>query len=285
MWHFQVIAIIALRSSVCRALSEAIACSVDAAAAMYMVRPMPALTHVLRPPGSLETAANAINSHAAAHPEGIIAEAAVSGPFVHLTLNKRISIPAVLAHAAAERTRSRANQITNDDDGFAPILVDYSSPNIAKPFHSGHLRSTIIGNVISNLYEDAGHRVHRVNYLGDWGRQFGLLHVGVSKYGKDDLLKSAPIRHVFDVYVKINQDAASDVAVQESARAAFKALEDGSPDHVARWTTFRELSITDYERIYQRLHVSFNEYSGESRYGAAAERAVEAVKAIRMLTA
>ena len=250
---------------------------------MYMVRPMPALTHVLRPRGSLEAAANAINSHAAARPDGIIARAAVTGAFVHLTLNARVSLPAVLTHALSERTGSRR---ASDDDvdgrhGSAPIVVDYSSPNIAKPFHSGHLRSTIIGNVISNLYEDAGHRVHRVNYLGDWGRQFGLLHVGVSKYGSEDLLKAAPIRHLFDVYVKINQDAASDTAVQESARAAFKSLEDGSPDHVARWKNFRELSITDYERIYRRLHVSFDEYSGESRYGTAAERAVEALQAIR----
>ncbi|GMG28089.1 unnamed protein product [[Candida] boidinii] len=116
-----------------------------------------------------------------------------------------------------------------DDYGSSPlglgkkIVVEFSSPNIAKPFHAGHLRSTIIGGFLSNLYEKLGWDVVRINYLGDWGKQFGLLAVGYERYGSEEELATNPIQHLFDVYVKVNQDIKAE---EEKAEAEGVALDE-----------------------------------------------------------
>jgi arginyl-tRNA synthetase len=142
--------------------------------------------------------------------------------------------------------------------------VEYSSPNIAKPFHAGHLRSTIIGNFLKNLFRTLGADVTGINYLGDWGTQYGLLAVGFDKYGDEEKLKTNPIRHLFDVYVAINKDAENDPTVKENARAYFKRMEDGEAEALGMWRKFRDLSIEEYKKIYKRLNVEFDVYSGES---------------------
>lgn len=152
------------------------------------------------------------------------------------------------------------------------VIIEFSSPNIAKPFHAGHLRSTIIGGFLSNLYEKLGWDVTRVNYLGDWGKQFGLLAVGFERYGSEELLKADPIKHLFDVYVKVNQDIEKEgdsLPEEEStngkARAYFKKMEDGDDDALKIWKRFRELSIEKYIDTYKRLNIQYDVYSGESQ--------------------
>ncbi len=159
------------------------------------------------------------------------------------------------------------------------ILVEFSSPNIAKPFHAGHLRSTIIGGFLSNLYERLGWKVVRMNYLGDWGKQFGVLAVGFRKYGSDEELAKNPIQHLFEVYVKINQDIAREkeeaektgISLDEQkstdgqARAFFKKMEQGDEEALKLWKKFRELSITKYIDTYGRLNIKYDVYSGESQ--------------------
>jgi arginyl-tRNA synthetase len=121
------------------------------------------------------------------------------------------------------------------------MLIDFSSPNIAKPFHAGHLRSTIIGAVVANLYEAMGWKVTRLNYLGDWGTQYGLLSIGFDRFGNEEKLLENPIRHLFDVYVAINEEKAKEKAridagekldltqtVHGQAQRVFKAMEDGT---------------------------------------------------------
>ncbi|KAH8586273.1 putative Arginyl-tRNA synthetase, cytoplasmic [Bisporella sp. PMI_857] len=168
--------------------------------------------------------------------------------------------------------------------GQKKIIVEFSSPNIAKPFHAGHLRSTIIGGFLSNLYEGAGWDVTRINYLGDWGKQYGILAVGYQKYGDDTKLEADPINHLFDVYVKINKDkeveeeeikkdteAGKDVSelraksIDERARVYFKAMSDNEPAAIQQWSKFRELSIKRYKETYARLNITFDVYSGESQ--------------------
>lgn len=120
------------------------------------------------------------------------------------------------------------------------MLIDFSSPNIAKPFHAGHLRSTIIGAVVANLYEAQGWRVTRLNYLGDWGTQYGLLSVGFDRFGDEEKLLENPIRHLFDVYVAANEVKAQEKAridggeevdlsttIHNQAKEVFKGMEDG----------------------------------------------------------
>jgi arginyl-tRNA synthetase len=163
-------------------------------------------------------------------------------------------------------------------------VIEFSSPNIAKPFHQGHLRSTIIGGFLSNLYEGAGWDVVRLNYLGDWGKQYGLLALGFELFGDEKALEADPISHLYEIYVKVNkelaterdeikrlEDAGEDTSklktegLDEQARRYFKAMCDNDRKAIEMWKKFRELSITRYEKSYARLNIHFNEYAGESK--------------------
>ncbi|KAG8905021.1 glutamine--fructose-6-phosphate transaminase (isomerizing) [Tulasnella sp. 403] len=147
------------------------------------------------------------------------------------------------------------------------VNKEYSSPNIAKQFHVGHLRSTIIGAFLANLYRACGWEVISLNYLGDWGKQFGLIAVGFEKYGSEEELEKDAIKHLYDVYVKINKDADEDPTVHDAARAYFKRMEDGDESALKHWRRWREQSIEKYKGEYARLNVHFDEYAGESLVG------------------
>jgi arginyl-tRNA synthetase len=172
--------------------------------------------------------------------------------------------------------------------GRKHIIVEFSSPNIAKPFHAGHLRSTIIGGFLSNLYAGAGWDVTRINYLGDWGKQYGLLALGFEKYGSEEALAADPINHLYEIYVRINQDLADEKLIidgmdkegkdsselkmnglDEQARRYFKKMTDGDPAALAQWQHFRDLSIVRYKDTYARLNIHFDDYSGESQVSEA----------------
>lgn len=163
--------------------------------------------------------------------------------------------------------------------------------DLHRPFHAGHLRSTIIGGFLSHLYESAGWEVIRINYLGDWGKQYGLLALGFDKYGDEAALRDDAINHLFQVYVKINNDLAEekekiaelekdgkeaeandlrDNGLDEQARRYFRAMNDGDDAALAQWRRFRDLSIERYRATYARLNVRFDEYSGESQVSEAA---------------
>lgn len=182
--------------------------------------------------------------------------------------------------------------------GKKKIVVEFSSPNIAKPFHAGHLRSTIIGGFLSNLYDGAGWDVVRMNYLGDWGKQYGVLALGFQKFGNEEALQQNPIGHLYDVYVKISaiQREEDEVikqkkeevkalqaknesvveleaevekltaeGVDQQARNYFKRMALGDADALGVWKKFRDLSITKYKQTYARLNIHYDVYSGESQ--------------------
>ena len=186
----------------------------------------------------------------------------------------------------------------NPSKGRKRIIVEFSSPNIAKPFHAGHLRSTIIGGFIANLHEAAGYEVIRMNYLGDWGRQFGLLANAYEVYGSEEKLEKDPIGHLFDIYVEINKvskpeedeidekkkqlkedqaenknttaleaeiQALEAKSTNEKARKFFTRLESGDREALAIWKRFRDLSIDKYKKTYARLNIHYDHYSGESQ--------------------
>eukprot|EP00053_Salpingoeca_punica_P006299 m.59991 g.59991 ORF g.59991 m.59991 type:complete len:472 (-) comp13628_c0_seq1:357-1772(-) len=150
------------------------------------------------------------------------------------------------------------------------VVVEYSSPNIAKPFHAGHLRSTIIGAFIARLHKKLGFDVTQINYLGDWGKQFGLVGLGFGRFGSRETLARDPIRHLFDVYVRTNKEMEKDPKVDADARAYFQRLEAGEPAEMALWQEFRALSVRKYHEIYARLHIEFDEYASESHCAASA---------------
>lgn len=170
--------------------------------------------------------------------------------------------------------------------GQKTIIVEFSSPNIAKPFHAGHLRSTIIGGFISNLYDGAGWRVIRINYLGDWGKQYGLLALGFERFGNEEALAKDPINHLYELYVNINKELKAekekieelkaadkkdeaqkieDEGLDEQARRYFREMTDGDVEALAQWRRFRDLSIVRYQETYARLNIHFDSYSGESQ--------------------
>lgn len=147
------------------------------------------------------------------------------------------------------------------------ILIEYSSPNIAKSFHVGHLRSTLIGNFVSNVQTFLGNDVIRLNYLGDWGTQYGLLSLGFDLFGNENELTNNPISHLNEVYVKINSEVERNESVREEAKERFRQLESKSNEKlVEQWKRFRDISLMEFGKTYQRLGISFDAIHGESMY-------------------
>jgi arginyl-tRNA synthetase len=147
------------------------------------------------------------------------------------------------------------------------IVIDMSSPNIAKPFGIGHLRSTIIGNALGNVAMANGYKVTKINYLGDWGTQFGKIILAYKKWGDEKKLKKDAISHLQELYVKVSADE----SLEEEARVEFKKLEEGDKENLKLWKEFRELSVKKFEEIYEILGVKFDVISGESEYNGKME--------------
>ncbi len=144
------------------------------------------------------------------------------------------------------------------------IVIDYSHPNIAKPFHIGHLRSTVIGQALYNTYEYLGYNVKGLNYLGDYGTQFGKMIEGYKLWGSEYNIEKDPINQMMDIYVRINNLCKEDENVLENCRNNFKKLEDGDPYCVQLWEKFRELSLKEFHKIYEILGGKFDSWDGEA---------------------
>ncbi|MFH0931513.1 MAG: arginine--tRNA ligase [Candidatus Zixiibacteriota bacterium] len=158
------------------------------------------------------------------------------------------------------------------------IVMDYSHPNIAKPFGIGHLRSTIIGNALYNLLKKLGHQVIRINHLGDWGTQFGKVIAAYKKWGEEKELSSDPIATLYDLYVRFHREAENEPGLDEEARQWFKKLEDGEEEALALWKRFKDYSLDEFNRIYKMLDISFDSYAGESFYNQFIEKTIEKMK-------
>lgn len=148
------------------------------------------------------------------------------------------------------------------------LVIEYSSPNIAKPFHVGHMRSTIIGSFIANLYKSLGHHVTRINYLGDWGTQFGMLNVGMNLANITETdMKSNPIHHLYTAYVHANKLSETDENISVQARKIFCDMENNENcTNANNWHKYRQYTVDELTKIYERLGVQFDEYSWESQY-------------------
>ncbi len=144
------------------------------------------------------------------------------------------------------------------------IVLDMSSPNIAKPFSMGHLRSTVIGNSIATIAEKCGYTTEKINYIGDWGTQFGKLIVAFKKWGDHQKVKDNPISELFVLYKKFHQEAESDPSLEEEGRRAFKLLEDGDKEVTELWRWFKDESLEAFKTIYSLLGVEFDSYNGEA---------------------
>ncbi|MBR3058032.1 MAG: arginine--tRNA ligase [Clostridiales bacterium] len=146
------------------------------------------------------------------------------------------------------------------------IIIEYSSPNIAKPFHVGHAFTTILGHSLARIYEKLGYKVVRMNHLGDYGTQFGKLITAYRLWGDEEALEANAITELLRIYVKFHEEEKNDPSLTTSARENFKKLEDGCEDEVKLWKRFRDLSLKEFQILYDRMGVSFDNYNGESYY-------------------
>ncbi|KAJ7396945.1 putative arginine--tRNA ligase, isoform X3 [Pitangus sulphuratus] len=206
--------------------------------------------------------------------DAVMSEISAGPGTVNFTINRELLAKTVLQQVFQDGSEYGVKSELFSTMPREKAVVEFSSPNIAKKFHIGHLRSTIVGNFIANLKLALGHEVVRINYLGDWGMQFGLLGIGFQSFGNKEKLKSSPLQHLFEVYVQINK-AAEDENTKKLAKDFFRKLEEHDEQTLSLWKQFRDFSIEEYIRIYKRLGVHFDEYSGESHYR---EKAQEVLK-------
>ncbi|XP_073445705.1 probable arginine--tRNA ligase, mitochondrial [Dendrobates tinctorius] len=217
-------------------------------------------------------------------PDSVISEYGLARGVLTFKINKPLLVKKVMHKIRQDGSRYGFTSDLLSDVPTGLTLVEYSSPNIAKKFHVGHLRSTIIGNFIANLKEAVGNKVIRVNYLGDWGLQFGLLGAGFSKFGCEEKLKSNALQHLFELYVKVNAEAEKDEEMKQSALEFMRKLESGHPQALSLWTHFRGLSIEEYSKVYKRLGVQFDEYAGESFYREKSQDVLNVLRSKNVLT-
>ena len=203
----------------------------------------------------------------ASHFEKVVA----TGPYVNFFLDKsQISdqvIKSVIQAGAAYGQQ--------EEGQGANVTIDLSSPNIAKPFSVGHLRSTVIGDAISNIYKKMGYNTIKINHLGDWGKQFGLLMVAYKKWGSKEAVEANPIDELLKLYVRINAEIENDPALDDEGRLWFKKLEDGDPEATELWQWFRDESLVEFNRIYKLLGVEFDSLNGEAFYNDKMDEAVQ----------
>lgn len=184
------------------------------------------------------------------------------GPYLNFFVDK-----GVFAENTIEKVLEDGNNYGASNIGEGKtVCVEYSSPNIAKPFHVGHLFTTAIGNTLYKMFEKQGYNTVGLNYLGDWGTQFGKLISAYDRWVDEEALEKAPIDELLRIYVKFHEEAEKDHTLEDEGRANFKALETGDEKASALWTKFRELSLKEFKRIYDILGVKFDSLSGEAFY-------------------
>lgn len=194
-----------------------------------------------------------------------------TGPYVNFFLNKAKISDQVIKEVIKEG----ADYGQQNEGNGGNITIDLSSPNIAKPFSVGHLRSTVIGDALSNIFRKMGYNTIKINHLGDWGKQFGLLMVAYKKWGNKEAVEANPIDELLQLYVRINAEIENDPALDDEGRLWFKKLEDGDPEATELWQWFRDESLVEFNRIYELLGVEFDSLNGEAFYNDKMDEAVK----------
>ncbi|MDO8459937.1 MAG: arginine--tRNA ligase [Nanoarchaeota archaeon] len=197
------------------------------------------------------------------------------GPYLNFFVNRNF-----LALETLSKIKKEKNKYGSSKTGKGKkIVIEMSSPNIAKPFGIGHLRSTIIGNSIANISSSLGFKVIKINYLGDWGTPFGKIMVGYKRFGNYNKLRKDSIKHLYEIYVKVSKDK----SMEEEGRQWFKKLEEGDKEAVHLWKQFRELSVKEFKKLYKILNINFDVYSGESEYKNKMSATIEELKEKNLL--
>lgn len=203
--------------------------------------------------------------------EKLINKVEIVGGYLNFYINNTALIEEVLQNFEGKKENYGASNVGEGKN----IVIDYSSPNIAKPFHIGHLRSTVIGAALYNIYKFLGYNVTGVNHLGDYGTQFGKLIEGYKRWGEEYDVESNPIDELTKIYIRINELCKEDESVLEACRNNFKKLEDGDEYCTEIWTRFRELSLKEFQKVYDLLGSKFDSWNGEAFYSDKMSEVIE----------
>ena len=208
-----------------------------------------------------------------------VKEVKVVGAYLNFFTDKSVFAETIISKVFAEKE----NYGKSKEGEGKNIVIDYSSPNIAKPFHVGHLRSTVIGNAIYKIYEFLGYNCVGINHLGDWGTQFGKLITAYKMWGNAEAVEKDGISELMRIYVKFHEEAEKAPSLNDTARAWFVKMQDGDEEAISLWKWFKAISLKEFERVYKTLDVSFDSYAGESFYNDKMADVVEELKEKNLL--
>lgn len=210
---------------------------------------------------------------------GAISKVMPLGGYVNFFVNK-----SQLAKTVINDVLTKKEKYGHSDLGQEKaVVIDFSSPNIAKPFHIGHIRTTVIGNALYKIYDSQGYNVVRVNHLGDYGTQFGKLIVAFKLWGSKEAVEANPIPELLKLYVKFHDEAEQKPEMEDEARAWFTKLENGDEEAKALWQWFRDESLKEFARVYDLLDIEFDSYAGESFYSDKMDVVIEQLKDKKLL--
>lgn len=199
--------------------------------------------------------------------------------YVNMFLSRTFFMRELISGVTKDKERYGSSDIGQN----RKVIVEFSSPNIAKPFHIGHIRSTVIGNAINKIYQFLGYDTVRINHLGDYGTQFGKMIVAYRRWGNEEDVTNEPIKTLLGYYVKFHEESEKDPSLENEARDVFTKLENGEPEETRLWQWFRDESLKEFNRVYEMLGIEFDSYAGESFYSDKMERIVNMLKDAELL--
>lgn len=198
----------------------------------------------------------------------------VTGAYLNFFVNRAYYAKVVMAEIVGKGDRFGSSHI----GGGGCVVIDYSAPNVAKPFHIGHLRSTVIGHALYNIHNFLGYRSFSINYIGDWGTQFGKIITAYGHWGSDEEIQEGGISALLKLYIKFHDEADKNPEFDNEARNWLVKMEQGDEYALKLWKWFLDISMEEYEKIYSRLDISFDSYNGESFYNDKMAPVVEEMK-------
>ena len=206
--------------------------------------------------------------------KGEISKVIPLGGYVNFFVNKSQLAESVIKDVLTKKENYGHSDLGQDK----AVVIDFSSPNIAKPFHIGHIRTTVIGNALYKIYDSQGYNVVRVNHLGDYGTQFGKLIVAFKLWGNKEAVEANPIPELLKLYIQFHEEAEKKPEMEDEARAWFTKLENGDEEAKALWQWFRDESLKEFARVYDLLDIEFDSYAGESFYSDKMDIVIEKIK-------
>ena len=206
--------------------------------------------------------------------KGVISNVTPLGGYINFFVNKSQLAETVIKDVLTKKEKYGHSDLGKDKN----IVIDFSSPNIAKPFHIGHIRTTVIGNALYKIYDSQGYNTVRINHLGDYGTQFGKLIVAFKLWGNKEAVEANPIPELLKLYIQFHDEAERHPEMEDEARAWFTKLENGDKEAKELWQWFRDESLKEFARVYDLLDIEFDSYNGESFYSDKMDRVIDIIK-------